>query len=251
MTADVVTTVTTKQMQKQFSPLSKHAAGHGFVVVTWDGAPGAVMMSPEAWASAQREDEHLVVPDTECEQWAATDVPAKLAALHETLTAGRHVAASARGRLRAMIAPARWARQAFPLLGLPDPDAPEPAAADQVLVIYRSRRAVQAWREEFAASPDPDWEMDRRLSAGPTAIPLPRRAQLRAVVYVLEGEVVRVRALDPAGEWVELPGGTLSLAPVSDALSHSEIDALVPGLGLYPGQARPAAPGVRREFINI
>ncbi|MFJ9371447.1 hypothetical protein ACIRRA_44600 [Nocardia sp. NPDC101769] len=251
MTADVVTTVTTKQMQKQFSPLSKQAAAHGFVVVTWDGAPGAVMMSGEAWASAQREDEQLVVPEAECEQWAATDVPAKLAALHETMCAGRHVAALARGRLRAMIAPADWARRAFPLLGLPDSDAPEPAAADQVLVMYRSRRAVQGWREEFADSPDPDREMDRRLSAGPTAIPLARRAQLRAVVYVLEGEVVRVRAVDTAGEWVELPGGTLSLAPVSDPLSHSEIDALLPGLGMYPGQPRAAAPGVRREFLDL
>lgn len=244
-----MTTVTTKQMQKQFSPLSKAAAAHKFVIVTWDGVPGAVMVSPDAWDSAQREHQHLAVPESCREHWPATEVPAKLANLHETLTAGRHVAAVARGRLRAWLTPAPWARQAFPLLGLLDPQAP--AAADQVLVVYRSRRAVRAWQEQFADHTDPDREMDRRLSAGPTTIPAARRTQLRAVVYVLEGEIVRVRGLDPAGEWTELPGGTLSLAPITDPLSRADIDHLLPGLGMYPGQQRSAASGVRREFLDL
>lgn len=245
---DPVKTVNTAQMQKQFSPLSKYAAGHGFVVVTWERTPGAVIMSGEAWESAQREHTHLAVPDTARESWPATDVPAKLSALHETLTAGRHVAVTARNRLRAMVVPAAWAYRAFPQLGLPDPDAPP---TDQVLIVYRSARLMARMRGELAGSPDLEREMDARVTAGATAIPLERRERLRAVVYVIDGRIARIRGVDPVGEWVDLPGGAMSLAPVSDPLSVTDIDALVPGLGMYPGGEWPMTRGVAREFVDL
>ncbi|GAB4590314.1 hypothetical protein Ntsu_81460 [Nocardia sp. IFM 10818] len=70
------------------------------------------------------------------------------------------------------------------------------------------------------------------------------------LVLVVDGRVERVRAVDPAGEWVEQADGYV-LAPVSAPLTRAEIDERFPGLGLYPGDARAVAPGQAREYIDL
>lgn len=64
------------------------------------------------------------------------------------------------------------------------------------------------------------------------------------------GHIERVRAVDPAGDWLKQADG-FALAPVSGSLTRAQIDERFPGLGLHPGDARPTAPGSPREYIDL
>ncbi|MET8428811.1 hypothetical protein [Nocardia sp. NPDC004860] len=250
--------VETETLRDDWSATWKHAADDKFVQVNRFGTvPTAMMLSPGMWREAQAVNPRLAVADSSVRERASTDARVNVAEIIDDLEAGIHTVVMFRGAQRAVFAPYEWVRLAFPALGLTpleDLVADLAAAAHNVgphvMVVYRKTRTQRALLEEFAGSADPLWEADRRLSSLRGPVPSWRRAGLRAVVYVVDGQVARVRALDPAAAWEDLPG-VFSLAPVSDPLSRSEIDARFPSLKLYPGDQRPAVVGSSREYVDL
>ncbi|MCU1645852.1 MAG: hypothetical protein JWN03_6127 [Nocardia sp.] len=216
-----------------------------------------MMLSPGMWSEGQKTNKDLVVPDSHVRERASTDARINVADVVKDLAAGIHTVVMFRGAQRAVFAPYEWVRLAFPALGLTpleDILADLASAArdvgPHVMVVYRKTRTQGVLLEEFARSADPVWEADRRLSSLRGPVPSWRRAGLRAVVYVVDGKVARVRALDPGAAWEDLPG-VFSLALVSDPLSRTEIDARFPSLKLCPGDERPTTAGSSREYIDF
>ncbi|MFE3002785.1 hypothetical protein ACFXG4_48495 [Nocardia sp. NPDC059246] len=235
-----------EQLRTGFSAARKAVVSAGdVVVVTWEGRAEAVLVPVGLWEAVTGsavggagEDEVVV--------FSASQVPLGLAKVRELLGQGVAVAVAAHKAVKAMFVPVGWAREMLPELGLP----PGESLPEEVLVVYRSRRRAQALAAEFAGAPDAVWEGDRRLSAGPTVIPVRVRAGLVAVAYVEEGRVARVRAVDRAGEWADV-SETVSLAPVGECLTAEQVDALLPGTGVVLGAERVAPPGVWREFLAV
>lgn len=245
-------------LRDDWSATWKHAADDKFVQVNRHGTiPAAVMVSPGMWRERQKANKDLAVAQSQVRERTSTDARITVADIIKDLDAGIHTAIMFRGAQRAVFTPYEWARIAFPELGLTPleelVDARAAATHDvgpHVMVVYRKSRTQRALLEDFAASADPMWEADRRLSSLRGPVPLWRRAGLSAVVYVVDGQVARVRALDPVGVWEDLPG-VFSVAPVSDPLSRSEIDERLPTLKVYPGDARPAVVGSSREYLDL
>lgn len=219
-------------------------------VVAYLDQPIAVLMSHGVWAVGQQ---HKAVPATLVDEPINSRAARPmLRELREKLERGRHITVTV-WKDQAVIAPYGWARTAFPDWGLREvlqPPTEETQGENSVLIVYRSTRTLQKLLVEFEGAEDPEWEMDRRLGYSRWPISEERRKRLRGVVYVEAGRVVRVRALDPDAEWTELEGH-VSLAPVSPPLEREEIDAQLPGLGLYPGDRRLAPQGVAREFFDF
>ncbi|GAB2454562.1 hypothetical protein GCM10027262_79140 [Nocardia tengchongensis] len=245
-------------LRDDWSATWKHAADDKFVQVNRFGMePAAVMLSPGMWRERQAMNADLVVPDSHVRERPSTDARINVAEIIRDLQAGIHTAVMFRGAQRAVFAPYEWVRIAVPELGLtPLEEVVDGLAAaarnvgPQVMVVYRKSRTQRAVLEEFVDAADPVWEVDRRLSSLRGPVPSWRRAGLRAVVYVVDGQVARVRALDPAAAWEDLPG-VHSLAPVSDPLSRGEIDERFPSLKLYPGDDRPVVAGSSREYVDL
>ncbi|QVI20930.1 hypothetical protein KHQ06_33435 [Nocardia tengchongensis] len=245
-------------LRDDWSATWKHAADDKFVQVNRNGTvPTAMMLSPGMWRERHKANKDLAVPEANVRELTSTDARINVAEIIKDLDAGIHTAIMFRGAQRAVFAPYEWVRIAFPALGLtPLDDLVADLAASahnvgpHVMVVYRKSRTQRALLKEFAHAPDPVWEADRRLSSLRGPVPSWRRASLRAVVYVVDGQVARVRALDSAAAWEDLPG-VFSLAPVSDLLSRSEIDERFPSLKLYPGDNRPAVAGSSREYVDL
>ncbi|NKY53889.1 hypothetical protein [Nocardia vermiculata] len=218
--------------------------GEATVVAWWD-RPVGVLMSEGVWSQGR---EVVPVPDSVIDEpMNSRAARPALRVLREKLERGRHVTVTVYSDA-AVIAPYGWAREAFLRWDLPELLQPVPARGC-VLVAYRSARMVKKLAGEFVGAVDPEWEIDRRLAEPQARISLDRRERLRGVVYVEAGRVVRVRTVDPEGQWVDLEG-RVSLAPVSAPLTRAEIDSQLPGLGLYPGDQRLTPRGVSREYVD-
>lgn len=219
-------------------------------VVAYLDQPIAVLMSHGVWSVGQQQKkvpQRLV--DEPINSRAARPM---LRELREKLQRGRHITVTV-WKDQAVIAPYEWARAAFQDWDLPEalqPPADATQGENSVQIVYRSARMLQKLRAEFDGADDPEWEMDRRLAALRSHIPEDRRKRLRGVVYVEGGRVARVRSLDPDAEWVDLED-RVSLAPVSPPLDRKEIDARLPGLGLYPGDQRLTPQGASREYLQF
>ncbi|WP_156052425.1 hypothetical protein [Nocardia carnea] len=229
--------------------LKKAYHDDGISVVAYLDHPVGVLMSRGVWALGQQEKS---VPRTLMDEpLNSRAARPKLRVLRERLEKGRHITLTVWDN-EAIIAPYDWAREAFPDWDLPEvlqPAAEATQGENCVQVVYRAPRTVAKLRKEFADAEDPEWEMDRRLSATRSYVPADRRARMRGVVYVEGGRIVRIRALDPDGEWTDL-GDRVSLAPVSAPLTREEVDSQLPGLKLYPGDLRLAPRGASREYLD-
>jgi hypothetical protein len=79
------------------------------------------------------------------------------------------------------------------------------------------------------------------------------RAELKAVVYVADGTVARVRAIEPGVAWN--PDDDRGYADIGKALSaplsEVEIARRLPTLGLTVGDHRPHVKGKIREYISL
>jgi hypothetical protein len=249
-----VEVVETETLRDDWSATWKKAADDRFIQVNWFGkVPAAMMLSLGLWRSAQKAAPQLAVPDSKVIERTSTDARINVSEIIDDLEAGHHTAVTFRGSARAVFAPYDWVRLAFPELGLAPVEEVESAArgaGPQVLVVYRKSRTDRQLVEEFAEAADAVWEADRRLSSLRGPVPVWRRAGLHGVVYVVDGRVARVRTLDPAAAWGDLPGA-FSLAPVSAPLSRSEIEVRFPSLGLYPGDERAASVGSSREYLDL
>ncbi|WP_327146796.1 hypothetical protein [Nocardia sp. NBC_01327] len=206
------------------------------------GAPVAMLIGHDLWLTGQ---ERAVEPASHTEKNARW-VRENLKVIRDGLAIGTHTVITVDAVPKAVFVPYEWMRTQFEELGLPatqhDPDC--------AMVIYRNPRTVEDLAAEFAGTEDPDFEMDRRLSAGPARVPAVRRERLRAVIYVHDGVVVRVRSVDKAGTWEDLPG-LHSLAPVSAPMTAARIEKTLPGLGIHPRDKREPRWGTWREYIDL
>ncbi|WP_067721679.1 hypothetical protein [Nocardia yamanashiensis] len=247
--------VDTEGLRTRWSACWKTAAADRFVQVNWWGSrPTALLVSAGMWQERQKLDRALLVPDSRVHERTTSDARTQLTDVLDDLEAGVHTVLLFHGKAKAVVVPYVWARQAFPELMLAVPADPLHTDVawdgELALVLNRSPRAARRFELEFAGAADPDFEADRVLLSSSSVQARRRQAAVRVVVYVVDGRIERVRAVDPGGEWVDRGDG-YALAPVSAALTREEIDARFPGLGLYPGDARPAAPGQAREYIDL
>lgn len=240
----------TELRRKLAEQVTKTYEDNAISIVAWYGRSEAVLMPMDLWNLGRQ---RRAVDEMMVERIGTRDGRDKLRTLTADLRRGRHTIMTVWREDRAAFAPYDWARAAFPEWGLPEvshePTNPRPSA-DCVQVVYRKSRSVQELLAEFTEAKDPQWEVDRRLSAGPRRIPVDRRAWLRGVVYVEDGVVVRVRALDPQGEWEDV-SDKVSLAPVSAPLTREQIQEQLPALRMFPGERRPAPQGAPREYVDL
>lgn len=125
---------------------------------------------------------------------------------------------------------------------------------DCALIVYRNTRTPKIDPDtnrrygETGASEATQLEADRKWFP----IAASRRPQLRAVVYVANGVVTRVRAVDPDGAWVDDPDRPgYAEIPVGRPLSDVEIARQLPTLGVRPGDERPHVRGKIREYVAL
>jgi DNA invertase Pin-like site-specific DNA recombinase len=123
---------------------------------------------------------------------------------------------------------------------------------DCVLVIYRNTRGKKV---------DPDTnrrygetgageKAQREADAKWWPIAPARRPHVKGIVYVADGVVVRVRGIDPAGQWTEDDRGYVE-APVTGPLSDLQIAERLPTLAIRLGDPRPHVRGKIREYLPL
>jgi hypothetical protein len=121
---------------------------------------------------------------------------------------------------------------------------------DCALVIYRNRRpkvdSTNRRYGETGQSERVQLEADRKW----WPIAPVRRARVKAFIYVVDGVVTRVRAVDPEGRWEEDDRGYVD-APLSGPLSDLQIAEQFPTLGLRLGDPRPHTRGRVREYLPL
>lgn len=243
----------TELRRKLAEQVKKTYEDDAITIVAWFDQPGGVLMPMESWHLGQQRqpvDEMLV------ERIGTRAGRDKLRVLKDELRRGKHTIMTIWSDDRAAFAPYDWARRAFPEWDLPEvlkePPADKRPSKDCVQVVYRKSTTARDLLAEFADAPDPQWEVDRRLSGGPGRIPSERRAWLRGVVYVEDGVVARVRALDPEGAWEDATDNDkVSLAPVSAPLTREQVEQRLPGLRMFPGDQRLAPQGAPREYVDL
>lgn len=113
------------------------------------------------------------------------------------------------------------------------------ADRDCVMVIYRNTRTA-GQDEKVRYEADSKW-----YPIAPT-----RRSRVKGFVYVVNGVVTRVRAVDPDGHWHEDHRGYVT-APITEPLTEIQLDEQFPTLGLRLGQARPHIRGKIREYLPL
>lgn len=122
------------------------------------------------------------------------------------------------------------------------------------LVVYRSSRAklnpdTNRRYGETGRSEKVQHEADRRW----WPIAASRRSKLRAVVYVVDGVVARVRGVDPDVEWN--PDDDRGYADIGKALSAPLTDLNIarrlPRLTVQLGDSKPHVKGKLREYISL
>lgn len=244
--------VESEYLRDNWSQLVKEAANDGVLVVAWWRVPEALMVSVGMWEIGRRK---VPVRESACVHVGSTRALHELRDVREDLQRGHHTVVEVRNKPRAVLVPYGWARLAYTELRLPEvPETPSSRqglaeGGELAIVVYRSTRMASRLAEEFGDAEDPVWEMDRRLSSSRGGIPPERQQRLRAVVYVEDGTVARVRAIEPGLEWGEQE--LRSLAPVSVPLLDAEIAERFPTLGLRPGDTRLAGKGSPREYVEL
>ncbi|WP_067722941.1 recombinase family protein [Nocardia yamanashiensis] len=122
---------------------------------------------------------------------------------------------------------------------------------DCVLVIYRNSKTKvdpdgNRRYGETRASEAVQLEADRKWWPIADA----RRKHVKALVYVVDGVVTRVRAVDPGGRWQVDDRGYADV-PVGPPLSEVEIARLLPSLDLRLGDTRASVKGKLREYLSL
>ncbi|ANY10706.1 hypothetical protein AFB00_30330 (plasmid) [Pseudonocardia sp. HH130630-07] len=78
-----------------------------------------------------------------------------------------------------------------------------------------------------------------------------RRARLKAIVYVVDGTVARVRAVHPDPAAWDADDRDYADVPVGPPLTDLQITRQLPTLGIMLGQARPHLRGKIREYLTL
>ena len=123
---------------------------------------------------------------------------------------------------------------------------------DCVLVIYRNTRPGKIDPDtsrrfgETGQSEKVQLEADRKW----WLIAPARKPRLKGFVYVADGVVTRVRAVQPDGDWNWDDRGYADV-PLTAPLSDLEIAEKFPTLGIRPGDHRPHVRGKIREYLPL
>ncbi len=125
--------------------------------------------------------------------------------------------------------------------------------ADCALVVYRNTRTRKVDPDtnrrygETRAGEKAQLEADRKwFPIAPT-----RRPRLKAVVYVVDGTVTRIRAVEPdPAQWDTDDRGYADI-PVTAPLTPLEITKQLPTIGIGLGAPRPHQRGKIREYIAL
>lgn len=126
------------------------------------------------------------------------------------------------------------------------------SGGDCVMVVYRSTRGrkVDAGTNrrygETGALDSVQIEADSKWFN----IGVSRRPRLKAIVYVVDGVVERVRSVDPDGAWKYDDRGYADV-PVSGPLNDLQIAQQFPTLGIQLKDARPHVKGKIREYVSL
>jgi DNA invertase Pin-like site-specific DNA recombinase len=122
---------------------------------------------------------------------------------------------------------------------------------DCVLVVYRNTRPGKVDGSnrrygETGQSEKVQLEADRKWwPVAPT-----RQTRLKGIVYVVNGTVARIRAVDPAGTWERDNRGYADI-PLTAPLDDVEVAQQFPALGLRLGDLRPHVRGKIREYLPL
>ena len=123
---------------------------------------------------------------------------------------------------------------------------------DCVLVVYRNTRPGKIDRDtnrrygETGQDEVVQLEADRKWwNVAPA-----RQPRLTGVVYVVDGTVTRIRAVDPDGTWQRDDRGYADI-PLTKPLSDLEAAERFPALGIRLGDPRPHVRGKIREYLPL
>ena len=120
---------------------------------------------------------------------------------------------------------------------------------DCVLVVYRNTRpgkidpGTSRRYGETGQSEAVQLDADRKW----WPVGVARRPRLKGLVYVADGVVTRVRAVQPGGTWRYDDRGYADV-PLTAPLTDAQIARQFPTLGIRPGDARPHVRGKIREY---
>jgi DNA invertase Pin-like site-specific DNA recombinase len=123
---------------------------------------------------------------------------------------------------------------------------------DCVLVVYRNTRPGKIDPDtsrrygETGQSEAVQLEADRKWWPVGAA----REPRLKGLVYVADGVVTRVRAVQPGAAWRYDDRGYADV-PLTAPLTDAQIAAQFPTLGIRPGDARPHVRGKIREYQSL
>jgi len=123
---------------------------------------------------------------------------------------------------------------------------------DCILVVYRntrpgkvdpdtSRRYGETGQDERV-----QLEADRKWWPVATA----RQPRLKGIVYVVNGTVARIRAVQPGGEWLRDDRGYADI-PLTPPLTDLQVAERFPALGLRVGDQRRHVRGKIREYLPL
>lgn len=121
------------------------------------------------------------------------------------------------------------------------------------LIVYRNTRTKKIDPDTFrrygetGAGPRAQLEADRKwFPVSPD-----RRPHLKAVVYVVDGTVKRIRAVKPDPNAWDIDDRGYADIPVAAPLTPLQIAQQLPTLGLELGTPRPHQRGKIREYITL
>lgn len=123
---------------------------------------------------------------------------------------------------------------------------------DCVLVVYRNHKpktdASNRRLGETGQGGDVQLEADRKWWPVAPA----RRPKVKAIVYVHDGTVVRVRSVDPdLAKWREDERGYVDIPVGRSSLDDLQIAEQLPMLGIRNGDPRPHVRGKLREYVVL
>jgi DNA-binding transcriptional ArsR family regulator len=123
---------------------------------------------------------------------------------------------------------------------------------DCVFVVYRNTRPgkVDPDNRRYGETGQKE-EVQREADSKWWPIAELRRPRVKAIVYIVNGVVARIRPIDPNGKWKQDDRGYVD-APVEEPLTdEAEIARRFPTLPFRLGDERPRVRGKIREYLPL
>ena len=123
---------------------------------------------------------------------------------------------------------------------------------DCVLVIYRNTRPGKVDRDTNRRYGETGQDERVQLEADRKWWPVApaRERRLKGVVYVVDGTVARIRAVQPGGAWPRDDRGYADI-PLTAPLEELEVAGQFSTLGVRLGDHRPHVRGKLREYLPL